>query len=404
MYFDVTVDAYAECATIECETSCATTTPGPVEFTFEMSVAGQLPSNFDKDLSEWMKKNDSQPTLQDLIDDNFVNDSGLSDPGNAYSWFGPVSDAVDFNKYSPTTGAGGKNYLRPIGKDSFSLSEESIMLPGLELCNCARYIPNAPVTEVYSSKKGSIHTEEQPVCDTTIHFENVRVDPSEVKFYPKSQIRATILVQVTMDVVAECVMVGCETTCTTSTPSIKDMKTSFGIPSGNLTNEFLNDLENRKGKDGFSLQDLADEGYFGHPGTDPGNAYTWFRPAQEAIDYGIGFGSGGAWADDALGKEAVRPKGKKSISRNAMKAADGHLNGWDYLTGGVKPCTCMRYVTHSSSSSSSSKLTRGNDLPNFTHINQQSDDPEDVLILELPGLVYVPHYFTHTNSKFDEGI
>ena len=221
--------------------------------------------------------------------------------------------------------------------------------------------PNQDVTEVYSSRGGSLNQEqeaEEPPCDTLVHFENVRVDPSGVMFYPERAWQGYAGVEVTVDVVAECKMVDCETTCTTSTPIIKDFKTGFVIKSDNFPPNFWSDLK----KHGFSgsgasvsLEELADEGFVDDGGvSEPGNAYTWFAPVTDAIDFGVGHGTMGPWGDLALGKEAVRPKGKKSIPMDDWARDPEWKYLWDYLTGGVKECTCTRHVSHSAHISKSS--------------------------------------------------
>lgn len=111
----------------------------------------------------------------------------------------------------------------------------------------------------------------------------------------------------------------------------------------------------------------------------------WFAPG--GIEKGEMLGSKD-WNHQFGGAEEGVPKEREHDPEGGKLDSDGMPTG-----SGFGPCQCIgtRDVTH----------IRYTD---FDHTNQQADDPEDVLILELPGLVYIPRYFTHVNQVADEGI
>tara|TARA_R110000823_G_scaffold42106_1_gene110518 strand:+ start:784 stop:2205 length:1422 start_codon:yes stop_codon:yes gene_type:complete len=150
MYFDFTADIYAECETVECETTCTTSTPGPVPYKDFVGTQGILPNDFENSLREWMERNNNtSPSLQDLIDDNFVNNTGVKTPENAYGSFGPVTDFLDYDTGTPFNSRDG-NYLRPKGNDSISLNDYlagggsmegwNLLFGKIKPCTCMRVV------------------------------------------------------------------------------------------------------------------------------------------------------------------------------------------------------------------------------------------------------------------------
>ena len=135
--FILRAQIYCVCETLSCETTCTTPTPGPQPWEEEISVILSNYMNtdmFSELKKQWKEGKFDKPSsgeevkpllpgfgtdlrevsLTDLLDADFVSNDYVNNPDDANGWFAPVTDAV--NKYAG-------QYIRPNGKDSFSLNE-----------------------------------------------------------------------------------------------------------------------------------------------------------------------------------------------------------------------------------------------------------------------------------------
>ena len=405
--------------------------------------------------------------LDELIDEGFINDSGYADPGNVATWFNPVQDLIDYGQPGTDTdvGVGGKDLVRPKGDKSLSLNDHTavgnqagwdFMTGGVAPCTCMRHVshsvyipgayrnsqppPNQDVAEVYSSKKGSSNLTTPSDCVLMALLDNVKCNDFDVDMdVVAERVGNTLIIEwvttmtwwVTFDFTSYCELRGCEGTCF---PSGEEKIFGDIVVSREFKNQSSSELAGKYGLDIINktcanppppygdgktwsdkVKDMMDKPFEPHPLSDShydlvqceykGAAGKTTGPRGTGLkkpfpdghsEPGDWFAPGGIDKGEMLDSEDWKALFPGMTAGTPQEQDVSHIPIDDYPKGLFGPCQCIgqRYlspITHT-------------DSPNFTHINQQADDPEDVLILELPGLVYVPHYFTHTNSKFDEGI
>ena len=161
--FKYTADLYVECKAVECTSECTTSTESPISVEFYMETFP--PTDFEAALDKHRNPDNGghggRMGLDELLEDGFVNADYAPDPENAYTWFQPVMDAIDYGKRSamtggfgdgipPKPGGGTPNYLRPKGEDSISMREFlehnssddwSRKFPDVKACQCTRVLP-----------------------------------------------------------------------------------------------------------------------------------------------------------------------------------------------------------------------------------------------------------------------
>ena len=282
------------------------------------------------------------------------------------------------------------------------------------------------VTEVYSSKKGSIHSEPPPpVCqvhETTSNFicqgwtyeykYNVRMEGATlvIEFYGR------LILKIRYDSERACVNATCEGDCQGGPESSKKYELAVILFQHQAGNDFsskygtffldkdcpnwITDTQNFENQSAEFLACMRKWESRGSVGENPCKKPAPFTPCEGdwkhwgTPDAGLDKPDSGDWFDGVIPKSlldfATGPFGRDF---------DFSPGTTDVTSEYPDMCHCVGQRTLGPVTY---PATRGNDGTNFDHTNSVYDDPEDVLILEEPGLTFMVSYFTHTNQVADE--
>ena len=217
-------------------------------------------------------------------------------------------------------------------------------------------MPSRPISSQTKDTEDNV-VDPNPACNTLIHFTDPVVNVESVRFVwgspapnrpPVNTI--SMFFKLDMKVYCICETLSCETACTTSTPGPLDFSTDIIVQleqymsaseyaelkkwskEGKFDKTVGNDLW---GPGTVLLDDLLDTGFTNNDYVNnPRDANDWFGPVTDAVKSQYG--------------NYTRPNGKDSVDLNEYLAGGpkSTMEGWNFLFGMTKPCTCQRIVTH----------------------------------------------------------
>ena len=207
-------------------------------------------------------------------------------------------------------------------------------------------MPSRPLSSQTKDTEDNV-VDPNPACNTLIHWSDPVVDVASVRIVMETIPLNTLTLQyiLRLKVYCICETLSCETACTTSTPGPVDWEEEQIFRLGDYMGAAeLAELK-KQWKEGkfdqttggqtnlpgtLGLSDLIEAGFVSNDYVDnPDNAQDWWSPVTDSTNRYYG--------------KYIRP--------------NGTMEGWNFLFGMTKPCTCQRVVTHTNQVSDRTNVT-----------------------------------------------